>query len=80
MSILAATAAALVLTGCSTSSAFNPDVNSAVSPATTVALWMSSDTHRANILNPDYTKLAVGFNFDLSSDYKTYWSQFFSTY
>ncbi len=54
--------------------------NAAVSPATTVALWMSSDTHRANILNPDYTKLAVGFNFDLSSDYKTYWSQFFSTY
>lgn len=54
--------------------------NAAVSPATVVALWMSSDTHRANILNPDYTKLAVGFNFDLKSDYKTYWSQFFSTY
>ena len=54
--------------------------NGAVSPATTVALWMSSETHRANILNPDYTKLAVGFNFDLDSDYKTYWSQFFSTY
>ena len=54
--------------------------NAAVSPATTVALWMGSETHRANILNPEYTKLAVGFNFDLDSDYKTYWSQFFSTY
>ena len=54
--------------------------NAAVSPATTVALWMGSETHRANILNPDYTKLAVGFDFDLDSDYKTYWSQFFSTY
>ena len=54
--------------------------NAAVSPATVVALWMSSDTHRANILNPNYTKLAVGFNFDLNTDYKTYWSQFFSTY
>lgn len=54
--------------------------NAAVSPATTVALWMGSETHRANILNPEYTKLAVGFNFDLNSDYKTYWSQFFSTY
>lgn len=54
--------------------------NAAVSPATTVALWMGSETHRANILNPDFTKLAVGFNFDLNSDYKTYWSQFFSTY
>lgn len=54
--------------------------NAAVSPASTVALWMSSETHRANILNPEYTKLAVGFDFDLTSDYKTYWSQFFSTY
>lgn len=54
--------------------------NAAVSPATTVALWMGSESHRANILNSEYTKLAVGFNFDLNSNYKTYWSQFFSTY
>ena len=54
--------------------------NAAVSPVTTVMLWMGSDSHRANILNPDYTKLAVGFVFDLNSQYKTYWSQFFSTY
>lgn len=54
--------------------------NAAVSPATTVALWMGSETHRANILNPEYTKLAVGFSFDPDSDYRTYWSQFFSTY
>lgn len=54
--------------------------NAAVSPATVVALWMGSEGHRANILNPDYTKLAVGFVFDLDSSYKTYWSQFFSTY
>lgn len=54
--------------------------NAAVSPATVVSLWMGSEAHRANILNPDYTKLAVGFIFNLDSDYKTYWSQFFSTY
>lgn len=54
--------------------------NAAVSPATTVALWMGSEDHRANILNPDYTKLAVGFVFDLDTNYKTYWSEFFSTY
>ncbi len=54
--------------------------NAAVSPATTVALWMGSEAHRANILNPEYTKLSVGFVFDLESDYKTYWSEFFSTY
>lgn len=54
--------------------------NAAVSPATVVALWMGSESHRANILNPEYTKLAVGFVFDVDSTYKTYWSQFFSTY
>ena len=54
--------------------------NAAVSPATVVALWMGSEAHRANILNPDYDKLSVGFVFDINSDYKTYWSQFFSTY
>lgn len=54
--------------------------NAAVSPATVVALWMGSESHRANILNPEYTNLAVGFVFDPDSDYRTYWSQFFSTY
>lgn len=54
--------------------------NAAVSPATVVSLWMGSEAHRANILNPEYTKLAVGFVFDLDSDYKTHWSQLFSTY
>lgn len=54
--------------------------NAAVSPATTVALWMGSEAHRDNILNPEYTKLAVGFVFDMNTNYKTHWSQFFSTY
>lgn len=54
--------------------------NAAVSPATVVALWMGSESHRANILNPEYTKLSVGFNYDPSTTYKTHWSQFFSTY
>ena len=54
--------------------------SAAVSPASVVALWMSSEAHRANILNPDYSKLAVGFIFDPESDHRTYWSQFFSTY
>lgn len=54
--------------------------NAAVSPASVVALWMASESHRANILNPDYTKLAVGFVFDRDTKYRTYWSQFFSTW
>ena len=54
--------------------------NTAVSPATVVQTWMSSESHRANILSDKFTKLAVGFVFDANSQYKTYWSQFFSTY
>ena len=54
--------------------------NAAVSPATVVSLWMGSEAHRANILNPNYTKLAVGFVFDTNSEFRTHWSQFFSTY
>lgn len=54
--------------------------NTAVSPATVVQTWMNSPTHRANILSDKFTHLAVGFVFDPNSQYKTYWSQFFSTY
>jgi uncharacterized protein YkwD len=54
--------------------------NSAVSPETTVAAWMNSEKHRENILNPDFTKLAVGFYFDPNTKYKTHWSQYFSNF
>ncbi|MBQ6130201.1 hypothetical protein IJI72_00685 [Candidatus Saccharibacteria bacterium] len=54
--------------------------NAAVSPETVVNAWMNSPDHRANILNSNFTKLAVGFVFDPDSQYKTYWSQYFSTY
>jgi len=51
--------------------------NAAVSPTTAVTAWMNSPDHRANILNPNFTKLSVGFVFDQDTQYKTYWSQFF---
>ena len=54
--------------------------NSAVSPETTVAAWMNSEKHRENILNPNYTKLAVGFHFDPNTKYRTHWSQYFSNF
>lgn len=54
--------------------------NAAVSPETTVAAWMNSEKHRENILNPDYTKLAVGFHFDPGTRYRTHWSQYFSNF
>ncbi|MBQ1528530.1 hypothetical protein IIZ77_02705 [Candidatus Saccharibacteria bacterium] len=54
--------------------------NAAVSPQTVITAWLNSPDHRANILSPNFTKLAVGFVFDPEAQYKTYWSQFFSTY
>jgi uncharacterized protein YkwD len=52
----------------------------AVSPVTTVEGWMNSPEHRANILSDQYTKLSVGFHFDIDSEYRTYWSQYFTTW
>lgn len=54
--------------------------SSAVSPETAVAAWMNSEKHRENILNPNYTKLAIGFVFSPNSQYKTHWSQYFSNF
>lgn len=54
--------------------------SAAVSPQTVVASWMNSPSHRANILNPGFKYLAVGFIFDPNSTNKTYWSQTFSEY
>lgn len=43
----------------------------------TVDQWMNSDGHRANILNPDFKKLGVGYCYDENSTYKHYWVQLF---
>lgn len=50
------------------------------SPAIVVAAWMNSPEHRKNILDPDFRFLSVGFQFDINSQYKVYWSQLFSNY
>lgn len=54
--------------------------NAAVSPITVVMLWLGSESHRENIMNPEFTNLAVGFVYEPDTLYKTYWSQYFSTY
>lgn len=54
--------------------------SSAVSPETAVAAWMNSEAHRANILNPEFTKLSVGYYFDFDTHYKTHWSQYFANF
>lgn len=43
----------------------------------TVAQWMNSDGHRANILNPAFRELGVGYAHDDYSDYRHYWVQLF---
>lgn len=54
--------------------------NGAVSPETVVATWMASAEHRANILNSNFTKMSVGFEFNPGTQYQTYWSEIFSNF
>lgn len=54
--------------------------NAAVSPQTVVSSWMNSPDHRKNILDPDFKYVSIGFIFEPSSQHKTYWSQYFTTY
>ena len=44
------------------------------SPAEVVVGWMNSSGHRANILNPSFTHIGVGFEKD-----GNYWTQMFTS-
>lgn len=44
-------------------------------PKEVMTAWMNSEGHRANILNPDFTKLGVGYVTNSSG--KAYWTQMF---
>ena len=46
-------------------------------PAETIAQWMNSEGHRANILNANYTEIGFGHAYQASSDYGHYWVQVF---
>lgn len=46
-------------------------------PAAVVDMWMKSSGHRANILNPDYEELGVGYFKQDGSQYTHYWVQLF---
>ena len=52
-------------------------------PAQVVEGWMKSPGHRANILNPNYTEIGVGYEYlenDTGSvNYNHYWTQVFGT-
>lgn len=40
--------------------------------------WLNSEGHRANILNPNYKYIGVGFAKNSTSEYTYYWTQHFS--
>ncbi len=47
------------------------------SPAAVVQGWMNSAGHCANIMNPGYRAIGVGYAFSASSSYRHYWTQNF---
>ncbi len=47
-------------------------------PEEVMQSWMSSEGHRANILNPGLKQLGVGF-YEGNGPYRTYWTQVFLT-
>lgn len=46
-------------------------------PEQTVNQWMNSEGHRANILNPSFTHLGVGYVNRSGTQYRNYWTQMF---
>ena len=48
-------------------------------PESVVKAWMSSPTHRANILSPRVKEIGVGYAFVPGSPYGHYWTQEFGT-
>ncbi len=46
-------------------------------PAQVVDGWMHSEGHRANILNPNFKKLGVGYYYSFNGEYGAYWVQIF---
>lgn len=47
-------------------------------PAEVMAGWMSSEGHRANILNGAFGQVGIGYYYDPSTPYGTYWVQVFT--
>lgn len=48
------------------------------SPEEVVASWMASESHRANILDPDAKEMGVGYYFDATSTWGHQWIQLFT--
>ena len=46
-------------------------------PEAVIDGWMSSSGHRANILNPNFCDIGVGYAYTANSTYGHYWTQVF---
>lgn len=44
------------------------------SPGAAVSAWMGSSGHRANILDPSYTRIGAGYAYSAGSTYGHYWT------
>lgn len=63
--------------------AFHGDANAnqlnggAATPQEVVQQWMSSDSHKENILNATYKKIGIGYNYDDPdrTNHRYYWTQ-----
>jgi uncharacterized protein YkwD len=49
------------------------------SPVATIAQWMNSSGHRANILNPNFSEIGFGYANTSDSRYQHYWVQVFGS-
>lgn len=48
------------------------------SPAEVVNDWMNSPGHRANILNPNFHKIGIGYFYNVKAAYSHFWVQIFT--
>lgn len=47
-------------------------------PEDAVTNWMNSPGHRANILEPSFTEMAIGYRYESGTLYGAHWSNFFA--
>jgi uncharacterized protein YkwD len=47
------------------------------SPAAVMQAWLGSDGHCANLMNPSFTELGVGYTYGAGSQHGHYWTQNF---
>lgn len=47
-------------------------------PRDVVDAWMASDSHRANIMNPDFVDIGIGYAYVDGTTFRAYWTADFA--